>query len=102
MDQMHPDVWQELTASQRDLLVALAIHEQGTGAALNQAVGRTHNRRNATHRDLLHLRERGLIDAEEVADKRGRPKYNQLTDAGEQLLIDTLPNYHRGAVQVAP
>lgn len=85
MDTPIPDAWRELNATQRDILVLLAIDGGQTGGELNRLLGSTEPDSKVAYTNLEALRDAGLVERGEHPDHE-RYHANDLTDDGRALV----------------
>lgn len=91
MDTTVPKDWQNLNATQRDIMLTLAQHTTLSGNEINAKLGRDHSIRGTINRYLQTLEEQGLVDRGEQSNqtqRTGRP--NQLTEKGRELVRATV------------
>lgn len=77
--------WRDLNATQRDILVALALDPGQTGVGINDALGRERRNHATVQKNLASLRAYGFVDSSDT-DLPGQTKHHRLTDAGEALV----------------
>lgn len=80
---MVADAWRELNATQRDILVLLAIDGPRSGADCNRALGKDPDNSPVAYVNLDALRDRGYVESRDTDDRRVA---NHLTDAGRELV----------------
>lgn len=77
--------WRDLNATQRDILVALALDPGQTGVGINDSLGRERRNHATVQKNLASLREFGFVESAET-DLPGQTKHHRLTDAGVTLV----------------
>jgi len=76
--------WRALTSIQRDILIALAVEGPAKSTEIPGRLGEeTESMRTQTLKNLPKLRDKGLVQAEQVD---GRTKRNSLTKDGLELV----------------
>lgn len=80
-----PTEWAKSNAIQRDILITLYLDGPATGARVHESRGEPPANESTTHRNLVALRERGLVEAD-TDDDDGRAYVNSLTDEGTRLV----------------
>jgi DNA-binding MarR family transcriptional regulator len=84
---MYPDDWRMSNATQRDVLIALAREGQ---LSVSELADRLDRHKTSISKATRDLRDRGLIDREEWAD-RGYPL--ALTEDGQHLCLIVIDVY---------
>lgn len=82
------EAWRGLTATDRDVLLALARRGRGTAKHVRGAIGAGEADVNLVSRRLHPLEDDGLVTAEPATDRPGRGSYWTLTDAGWDVIYD--------------
>jgi len=82
--------WRALTATERDIMVVLALEEGAVGHRVHECLrGDEPTTRSTTLRALVSLRDAGLVESEEID---GRSKRNELTSKGWALVYENVVN----------
>jgi len=76
--------WQALTATQRDILVVLAMRGRSLTTEIADALHADHT--NRISRALPALQEAGLVTSVPADDRPGTGKYHDLTDVGIDVI----------------
>lgn len=87
-EQIIPDAWRDLNATQRDILYILATTGRQTATSINGALGRPHAHPNTVTRNLDGLRAKGYVTSVDADDRPGTGQYHDLTDAGLDVIHD--------------
>jgi len=77
--------WRDLNATQRDILVALALDAGQTGVGINDTLGRERRNHATIQKNLASLREYGFVESSDTT-LPGQTKHHHLTDAGATLV----------------
>lgn len=84
VDALIPSEWQDLSPTQRDVLVALDSDGPMIQADIAATIGyESHNR---LVRAMPGLEDRGLVEPRDADDRPGKSKYWSLTEDGHELL----------------
>lgn len=81
-----PDAWRKSNAIQREILIELYLEGPASGARIHELRGEPPSNESTTHRNIVALRERGLVESSDDDSLPGKGKQNSLTDEGRDVV----------------